>query len=223
VGIKGRVLRPIYLISKTPSPGVNHIPILKTRFFTPEIQFDRYDGLIVTSKQIFKALEPYPQSWKKLPIIAVSEQTAEIFRSAGCNVVGVANGYGNGVIPIVSEQFREYRWLYLRPSLVATSWAEEIASAGVNIDEAVLYETECNEEIEGEQIAKDAVLIFTSPSSIACFMRHHELVETQTIVVIGKTTQNALPKGVESYVSTETSIASVVEKAYELAKISSPF
>lgn len=216
-------MRPIYLISKTPYPGVNHIPILKTHFFTPDIHFDRYDGLIVTSKQILKALEPYPQSWKKLPMIAVSEQTAEIFRSAGCNIVEVANGYGNGILSIVLEQFREYRWLYLRPSVVATPWAKEIALAGVDIDDAVLYETECNEKIREEQIAKDAVLIFTSPSSIECFIRHHELVETQTIVVIGKTTQNALPKGVESFQSTETSIASVVEKAYELAKISSPF
>lgn len=216
-------MRPIYLISKTPYPGVNHIPILKTRFFTPDIHFDRYDGLIVTSKQILKALSPYQESWKELPIIAVSEATADVFREAGYTILAVANGYGKGIVPIVSEQFRAHRWLYLRPSVVATPWLKEAVQAGASIDEAILYETECNEAIAKHEIASNAILIFTSPSSIECFMRHHDLVETQIIVVIGKTTQNALPKGVESFLSTETSIASVVEKAYELAKISSPF
>lgn len=222
-GNKGPFLRPIYLISKTPYAGVEHIPILKTRFFTPEIDFTRYDGLIVTSKQILRALQPYQESWKKLPIIAVSEATADVFREAGCTIAAIANGYGEGIVPIVSEQFRGCRWLYLRPNVVATSWAKEAVRAGVAIHEEIVYETVWNDEIEGYEIASNAVLIFTSPSGAECFMRHYDIAATQTVVVIGKTTRNALPEGVKSYLSTETSIASAVEKAYALAKNSSPF
>lgn len=216
-------MRPIYLISKTPYPGVEHIPILKTRFFTPDIDFSAYDGLIVTSKQILKALKPYQNVWKELPIIAVSEVTAEFFRNAGGEVIAVAQGYGEGVASIVLEHFATQRWLYLRPSVVATAWVEKAVQAGASIDEAILYGTECNDEAAGGEIASDAVLIFTSPSGVECFRALYPFLPMQTIVVIGKTTQKALPLGVDSHLSAETSIASAVEKAYALAGISSPF
>lgn len=216
-------MRPVYLISKTPFPGVFHIPILTTRFFIPEIDFSAYDGLIVTSKQILKALRPYQEAWKKLPLIAVSEATAEVFRNAGGNVTAVAEGYGETIVPIVTERFPGKRWLYLRPRVAASGWAETAVRSGALIDEAVLYETECNEEAAEWTIAPDGVLIFTSPSGVECFCKKQVFLPTQSVVVIGKTTQKALPKGVNSYLSEETSVASAVEKAYGLAKISSPF
>lgn len=222
-GNKAHPLRPIYLISKTPFPGVLHIPILKTRFFTPEIDFSVYDGLLITSKQVLKALKPYSQSWKNLPIIAVSETTAEAFRMVGCTVAAVAQGYGEGIAQIVSEQFPERRWLYLRPVIVAGGWVEEAVKSGVSIDQAVVYETDCDEEAAGSEIASDAVLIFTSPSGVECFCKKQKLLPTHTVIAIGKTTQKALPEGVDSSLADKTSVASAVEKARVLAKISSPF
>jgi len=64
VGIRGSVLRPIYLISKTPHSGVSHIPILSIHFLTPEINFDTYEGIIVTSKQGALALKHYAPDWE---------------------------------------------------------------------------------------------------------------------------------------------------------------
>jgi uroporphyrinogen-III synthase len=215
-------LRPIYLISKTPFPGVIHIPILKTNFLTPDIDFSVYDGLIVTSKQILKALAFYSEEWKLLPMIAVSEATAEVFKKAGGNVIAVANGYGEAIVPIVLEHFSERRWLYLRPRVVASAWVETAREHEISLDEAVMYETECNDEMGEYEISSEGVLIFTSPSCVECFCKQRTILATQKVVVIGTTTQKALPLGVVSVLSTETSVGSAVKMGRELA-FSSPF
>jgi len=210
-------LRPIYLISKTPYEGVIHIPILKTRFFSPDIDFSHYEGIIVTSKQILKALEPYSKQWKALPIIAVSEPTADMFRTQGCTIAAVADGYGEGIGAIVTEEFPQMRWLYLRPERVASSWADGARKNGVKIDEAVMYKTECNDEALHFEIAENGVLIFASPSSIHCFIQNYSILPTHTIVVMGKTTQKALPEGLFSSLSSTPSIASAVDLACQIA------
>ncbi|MDO9055163.1 MAG: uroporphyrinogen-III synthase [Sulfuricurvum sp.] len=210
-------MRPIYLISKTPYEGVIHIPILKTRFFAPDIDFSHYEGIIVTSKQILKALEPYSEEWKALPIIAVSEPTADAFRTQGCVIAAVANGYGEGIEAIIREESLQKRWLYLRPEHVASSWAEEGRKNGVKIDEAVMYKTVCNDEASHFEIEENGVLIFASPSSINCFLQNYSILTTHSIVVIGKTTQKALPLGLSSSLSATPSIASAVELARKIA------
>ena len=203
-------IRPLYLFSHTPYAGVHHIPILQTQFFTPSIDFSLYTGLVVTSKQILEALRPYT-GWEHLPIIAISEATARHFRIAGCNVIATAKGYGVQLAPLIKEHGG--KWLYCRPKVVATAWG-----AGI-VDEVVLYETQCNDRIEKIQIEEDAIMIFTSPSSVACFLAKASFCSTHTVIVIGKTTQKALPSGIKSIVSDTTSVQSCVEKGYELLSL----
>jgi uroporphyrinogen-III synthase len=211
-------LRPIYLISKTPYEGVIHIPILKTFFFTPEIDFSRYEGLIVTSKQIFQALEPYPSVWKSLPIIAVSSPTADVFRAHGCTIAATANGYGKEIIPILKNDFKGFRWLYLRPKTVASEWAQSARDNGIWIEEAVMYETACNDAYPMSRIDPNGILIFTSPSSVRCFLKRYTIADTQRIVAIGTTTRSALDDAKEVLISPETSVASAVDLARKIAR-----
>ncbi|MDX9967374.1 MAG: uroporphyrinogen-III synthase, partial [Sulfuricurvum sp.] len=59
-------MRPVFLVSKTPYPGVIHIPVLSIRFLTPPIDFSQYDGIVFTSKQGIEALHNYDVEWKEL-------------------------------------------------------------------------------------------------------------------------------------------------------------
>jgi len=204
-------IRPLYLFSYTPYVGVQHIPILQTRFFTPLIDFTRYDGLVVTSKQTLQGLRPY-QGWEHLPIIAISEATAHHFRRAGHSVIATAKGYGTQLVPLIKEHGG--KWLYCRPKVVASEWGEGI------VDQVVLYETQCNDRIEKMELEEDAILIFTSPSSVACFLAKASFLPTHIVVVIGKTTQKALPSEVKSIVSETTTIQSCIEKAHEFCFLS---
>ena len=81
----------------------------------------------------------------------------------------------------------------------------------------IIYETTCNEEIKEIKIAPNGVLIFTSPSSVVCFNKKADILPTHDVIVIGKTTQKALPKGVESLLSDQTTIMSCVDMARQIA------
>ena len=210
-------MRPIYLISQTPYPGVIHIPILQIRFFAPSIDFSIYQGLIFTSKQAIKSLEHYPSDWKSLPCICVSESTAITASEAGIKEITIAGGYGESIPDLEILTEKKGKWLYLRPKVIASGWTERAKEQGVEIDEIIVYETVCNTDGELPILEKNGILVFTSPSSIECFFQRYSLCESHEAVVIGKTTQAALPAGIKSTLSESTSVASCLKKAREIS------
>lgn len=208
-------MRPIYLISKTPYSGVVHIPILSIHFLTPDINFNLYEGIVVTSKQGALALKHYAPDWDKLYVICVGEATVQEVKKQGAKHIECADGYGESIFNVL-HQYRG-KWLYCRPKMIASSWPSRVREEGMILDEVTIYETSCNKEMEKIEIADNGILIFTSPSSIECFLQQYSLRSTHDIVVIGKTTQDALPLGIKSMLSETTSVESCVEKARELS------
>ena len=87
---------------------------------------------------------------------------------------------------------------------------------GYNIDEEILYVSECAAEGMEVEVCEKPILIFTSPSSIECFLKSHTISSDAKVVVIGKTTAKALPKGVRYQISEKTSIDSCMELALTL-------
>lgn len=216
-------MRPIYLISKTPYEGVIHIPILTISFLHPSIDFDNYLGLILTSKQALLALNQYTFSWEKLQCICVSEGTAEAARKAGALNVEAADGYGASIPALLQTKVEKGKWLYVRPKVIASDWIERARNEGFEIEEAVVYETTCNEEARELAIEPDAVLVFTSPSSIDCFCASYPILSSYSIVAIGKTTRAAFKNAKEVHVSPQTTVASAIELAQEIARDTSAF
>ncbi len=202
--------------------GLIHVPVLSIHFLTPLINFVDYDGIIVTSKQGALALKHYSPDWGRVHVVCVGEATAHAMKQLGAVHVTIADGYGDTIFDAIKTNQQQKKWLYCRPKMIASSWPARAREEGMIIDEVILYETACNEEMEESEIADNGVLIFTSPSSIECFLKHYELLPTHSIVVIGTTTQKALPFGIPSTLSERTSVESCVEKGRKLA-ISSPF
>ena len=194
---------------------VIHIPILSIHFLTPDIDFSLYDGIIVTSKEAAVALKFYTPDWNALKVICVGESTAKVMKELGACNIELADGYGMGILEVLSPH--EGKWLYLRPKMIASSWPAYARESGIELDEVIIYETTCNEEIKEIKIAPNGVLIFTSPSSVECFNKKADILPTHDVIVIGKTTQKALPKGVESLLSDQTTIMSCVDMARQIA------
>ncbi len=76
--------------------------------------------------------------------------------------------------------------------------------------------SECAKEGLEVEVCDNATLIFTSPSSIDCFLKNHTICSDAKVVVIGKTTAKSLPDGVEYKISQKTSIDSCMEMALTL-------
>jgi uroporphyrinogen-III synthase len=210
-------LRPIYLISKTPYEGVIHIPVLTLSFLSPVIDFTQYEGIVLTSKQAVLALKNYSIDWNRLKCICVSEGTAAEAREAGAVEIEVGDGYGTSIPHLLGSKKRSGKWLYLRPKVVAAEWVESARESGLKIDEAIVYETVCNGEAAHDCVSDEGVLIFTSPSSIRCFLQNYPILSTHKVVVIGTTTQNALPIGVSSHLAPSTSVEAAVDLGRQIA------
>lgn len=93
----------------------------------------------------------------------------------------------------------------------------------ITIDEAILYETTCNDASAGKKIDEHGVLIFTSPSSIECFLKYYTILPSHSIVTIGKTTRDAFKEAKEVAISPEPSIVSAVECAKKIAESTATF
>ncbi len=210
---------PIYLFSISSNQDAIHINPLEIDFFHPNIAFENYDYLIITSKQIAQVLRFYEyKGYEKTPALCISKQSAKSFEAIGGEILSLGRGYGDTLIEEIEKFDKSKKWLYLRAQEVASDFVQVCKNKGYNIDEVVLYKSECAKSIASQMIEKQGVLIFTSPSSVECFLKHHSFTPAQKVVVIGKTTQRKIPKGVDVTLSEEKTVQSCVEIAKKLAK-----
>ncbi|MBA1432305.1 MAG: uroporphyrinogen-III synthase [Epsilonproteobacteria bacterium] len=209
-------MRPIYLFSISSHPDAISINSLDITFFKPEIDFSQYDALIITSKQASKALTQYDKAaYIHLPALCVSVTSAQSYEELGGKVLDIGGGYGDNLVDKIQSYPKEKKWLYLRAKVVASDFVQICKKEDYNIDERVVYESDCSEAIKEVQVADDAILIFTSPSSVNCYLKNHTFTQEQTIIVIGKTTAKALPSDVNYVLSDKTSIQSCITIAKE--------
>lgn len=201
----------IFLFSKTPYPDVRHIPILETSYLQPTIDFSSYDYIIATSKEVFRSLDRIG-SWKALPILAISEATADYARSLGCQVLDVADGYGDSVVDVIKSHYSTLRALHPHAKVIAYDINKALMAAQIAVDSFVVYETKCAMHAP-INLPENAICIFTSPSSVHCFRKVQALLESYQIVCIGETTRLAFGEGVEVTVAQKRSIESCVMAA----------
>lgn len=209
-------MRPIYLFSISSHPEAIHINPLDITFFQPKIDFSSYDYLIITSKQAVEALKQYDfEEFKNKKALCISRASAKSFQELGGEVLAVGAGYGDTLLEKIKNYPKETQWVYLRAEEIASDFSMLARDEGYSIDEVVLYKSECSARIEKLEIPKDATLVFTSPSSVCCFLKHNEIQSTQRVVVIGDTTAKHIPSGVKCVVSKQRSIDACIQLALD--------
>ena len=207
-------MRSIYLFSISSHLDAISINSLDITFFKPEIDFSQYDALIITSKQASKALTQYEtESYSHLPALCVSVASAQSYEELGGKVLDIGGGYGDNLVDKIKSYSKEKRWLYPRAKVVASDFVVISQQEGYNIDEVIVYESDCSKAIANVEVEENAILIFTSPSSVKCFLKNHTFTQKQTIIVIGKTTAKALPKDIKYILSDKTTIDSCIQIA----------
>ena len=207
-------MKNIYLFATSKNQATTSIKSLEVKFLTPQIDFSKYDYLIVTSKQTIKALQAYDKKeFLDKPALCVSHKTAVSYEDFGGKILDIGNGYGDGLYDIVQKYPKHTKWLYLRAKVIVSDFVQRSQKDGYNIDEEILYKSECSKEILDVRVNDDATLIFTSPSSIECFLKNNVIHSDAKVVVIGTTTAKALPENIKYFVSEKTSIESCVELA----------
>ncbi|WP_415396710.1 uroporphyrinogen-III synthase [Sulfurimonas sp. CS5] len=209
--------RQIYLFATSKHPDAISSKSLEVRFLKPQIDFTKYDYLIITSKQTVKALEQYErEEFINIPALCVSVKTSASYKSFGGKILDVGDGYGDNLVKNIKEKSKDKKWLYLRAEFIASDFVQRCQDDGYDIDEEILYVSECSNEGMEVEVKENPILIFTSPSSIECFLKTHTIEADAKVVVIGKTTAKALPDAIEYKISEKTSIDSCIEMALTL-------
>jgi uroporphyrinogen-III synthase len=207
--------RVIYLFSISSHPDARSVNSLDITFFKPDIDFSKYDYFIVTSKQTSEALKQYQNKVLK-PALCVSVASARSYEDIGGEVLDIGGGYGDNLKEKIKSYPKNTKWLYLRAKVVASDFVSTCQDDGYNIDEVIVYESDCSKEIYDVKVEDGGILIFTSPSSVNCFLKNHAISPHAKVIVIGKTTAKALPKGIKHIISPKTTIDSCIEIAKNL-------
>jgi len=207
--------KPIYLFSISSHPHAKSINSLDIKLLKPIIDFSNYDYFIITSKQTSEALKQYENPSLK-PALCVSVASAKSYEDIGGKVLDIGGGYGDNLVDKIKQYPKNIKWLYLRAKVVASNFISICQDDAYDIDEIIVYESGCSKEIWHVEVEDKAVLIFTSPSSVECFLKNHEISPHAMIIVIGKTTAKALPANLEYIISDKTTIDNCIELAQKL-------
>ncbi|WP_232087505.1 uroporphyrinogen-III synthase [Sulfurovum sp. ST-21] len=207
----------IYLLSPVQREGTVFLPMIGFTTVAETIDFSGIDTLMFTSKQAVKVADQIDQKWKEYPSIAIGNATKKQIEDLGGEVIyQPQHFYGEVLSQDIAMFFRERKILYLRPNEVSFDAKTFLAKQGIRLFEQIIYETTCVKYDKEDMPQKDAVIIFTSPSTIHCFFRNFSWDPSYTAVVIGEATKVHLPKGARYAVAKEPLIASCIEKAEEI-------
>jgi uroporphyrinogen-III synthase len=206
--------KQIYLFSISSHPSAISINSLDIKLLKPSIDFSKYDYLVITSKQASKALSKYDKKeYINKPALCVSTQSAKSYIELGGSVLDTGSGYGDNLVDKITSYSKDTKWLYLRAKVVASNFVEICRKDGYSIDEVIVYESSCSQDIKNAAVKDDGILIFTSPSSVDCYLKNHDIMSSNIVIVIGKTTAKALPKNIKYILSKKTTIESCIEIA----------
>lgn len=204
----------IYLFSDKCYEGVEHLPLFEIHYLPLTVSPSSYDAVIFTSKNSVKALALNGVSWSGLEVYAIGEATANAIREEGGSVTFTCkDSYGDEFAHTIAPLLVGKRVFFPRAKEVVSSLFTILKEKKIDIFEAVVYETVCKIYPRVSAPCKNAILIFTSPSTVHCFMQNFSWDESYKAIAIGKKTAAALPLHVKCITSTQQSIEHCIELA----------
>ncbi len=183
------------------------------------IAFGKSDLLMFTSKQAVVFANSIDLRWKNYPSVAIGSATKKKIEELGGRVIYQPKDfYGEVLAEDIKRFFSRQKILYLRPEEVSFDSKGYLEKEGISLSEQILYRTSCQHYNIDKKPLKNAVIIFTSPSTIKCFFKNFDWDESYTAVLIGKATQEHLPKECRYVVADTPLIDSCIKKAKEIDK-----
>lgn len=209
----------IYILSDKKVKWAKNLPVFKIEPIKANLDFSSYDALIFTSKNAVTSLNSYNQAWKSKPLYVIAPQTAKVASNLGGKIKFVGkekhgNEFAAELIPLLKNK----KVLYIRGSKIVSNLVETLNSNNIICDEAVVYETVCLTNKKKIKLPKNSIVIFSSPSTIDCFLKNAIWDESYQAISIGHTTEKYFPPYIHPIVSETTSLDYCVKKALELLK-----
>lgn len=211
------MVRPIYLLSPLPKKDTVSLPMISFSLSAERIDFSQCDTLMFTSKQAVVSAEQIDPAWKRYPAIAIGPATKRQIEALGGRVAyHPASFYGESLSGEIAASFKEKRILYLRTETISFDSKAFLEKEGIVLEEQIIYETSCIRYNQEDAPSKGAIIVFTSPSTIHCFLENFEWDESYHAVVIGESTKEHLIPEMQYSVADRPLIDACIEKAKTL-------
>jgi len=163
----------IYLLNDDKYDGVVNLPMIKINFFKKEIDLKSYDALIFTSKNGVRAIDNIDKNWIKKDIYSIGQGTSKEIKKHNANLVYTAkSSYGNSFALEIKEKLKNKKVLFLRAKEVTSKLNQILIEADIKLEEEVVYETTCRAYNQNHSIDKNSIIIFTSPTTVKCFLKN---------------------------------------------------
>ena len=209
----------IYLLSPLKKEGTVSLPMISFSIVVNSINFSDVNTLMFTSKQAVVSVNIIDSSWREYPSIAIGKATKAKIEELGGEVIYTPKSfYGEHLAEDIKNFFSDRKILYLRPKVVSFDSKAYLKLSDIELYEQIIYETSCQSYSKLQQPQKDAIIIFTSPSTISCFFKNFKWDSSYSAVLIGNATKEHLPKGCKFWVADEPLIDSCLKKAVEIAE-----
>jgi len=212
-----QVKKNIYILSDTKVEGAKNLKLIQTNLISLTIDILTFDALIFTSKNGVIHLDNVTQNWKSIPSYAISEKTAQSIQSRGGNLVFTGKkGHGNQFAYELINQLKEKKVAFVGAQDVVSNLVGILKEHQIDCTHIPIYETSCIEHEKKIDLEENAIIIFSSPSTIECFLKTVSWKESFYAIAIGETTAKYFPKNITPIISEETSLKSCVQKALSL-------
>ena len=207
----------IYLFSDKAYERIVHLPLFEIAFDPISINLETFDAIIFTSKNSVKALEKSNALWKEKEAYAIGEGTASYIKHCGGNLVFTCQeSYGDSFARTLISLLDAKKVFFPRAKEVVSPIFEILHGANIAIQQHVVYETHCKHYPASSAPLQGAKLIFTSPSTVNCFLENFSWDESYTAIAIGKKTAAVLPSSAKMIISSIQSIEHCITLAKAL-------
>ncbi len=204
----------IYLFSDKHYEGVEHLPLIEIVFYDKKLSLESFDAIVFTSKNSVEALDRLTQQWKTLESFAIGEATAScIVQKGGTLVYTSKSAYGDdfayNLIPLLQGK----KVYFPRAKEIVSSLPDIIVAGHIELIQEFLYETHCLNYLKEDAPKQHSTLIFTSPSTVACFFKNFDWHESYKAIAIGHKTASSFPLHVNCQIAKQQTIEACIALA----------
>lgn len=211
--------REIYLLSNEIRDDVKNLNVIDIKYLNPLFSCSDYDAIIFTSKNSVFAAEKLDKSWKNLQIYSIGLGTSKaIIDLKGEVYYQAKESYGDKFAHEIAKYLQGKKVLFPHAKEVVSDVIGILKSFHVSVDEFVVYETLCNKCKQSQKPKDNSILIFTSPSTVKCFLQNFNWNDSFVAIAIGDKTARALSCDKKVHISPAQSIDSCVNFAKRLSK-----
>jgi uroporphyrinogen-III synthase len=206
----------IYLCSPKRYEGVEYLPMIDFRLIATNLDLSWCDTILFSSKQAVIYADMLNREWRDKKIVAVGPATKDMASKLGAkDIYYPKEYYGEVLANDILKFFKDRKILYIRPKVVSFDSYSYLKRYNIEVKESIIYETVCK-NYKDKELEEGSIIIFTSPSTIKCFLKNFKWDRSFKAVVIGKKTLQNLPSYIKAEVADTQTISSCIQKAKTL-------